>query len=158
MTLVEKCIDRLPRRRWENIRDNWMDHIPNYDKPGTAPSDTIVKLTGFDAIALQLASEAKAAFENAKEVQEKTGNYPPIKSITREENIPGLRELVFWESIFLLHKSRHVLGTAEFQIEDGLHTWSLANGYQGAFFAAKATIGLLGISLPEFNPNSEVGR
>lgn len=156
MSLVNKCIDRLSRRRWEYIRSKWLNHIPDFDAPGTMPKGNVAGISGFDSIALKLAAAAKAESLKAREVFDKSGKYPPPLLQTIDEDLAGVREMVFGESLFLLHKARHVIGTAELQIRDGLHTWSLANAYQGSFFAAKATLGFLGVSFPEFNNKNVV--
>jgi len=133
-----------------------MNHIPDFNIPGSAPIGAVADVAGFDAIATHLAERTKGESLKAKAIYEKSGVHPPVVLVSIEEELPGMRELVFGESLFLFHKARHVIGTAEFQIRDGIHTWALANAYQGAFFAAKATLGFLGISLPEHNNKSIV--
>ncbi len=137
MSSLSQCIDRLKRRRWEYIRSKWIGHIPYLASAGDVPQNTIVEVVGFDAIALRLIAATKQ-----KQV-------PPLTTI--DEELPGLREAVFSESLFLLHKARHVVGAAELHVRDGIQTWALANAYQGAFFAAKGIMGFLGVCFPEYN-------
>jgi hypothetical protein len=144
-------MDRLRRRRWEHIRTKWLNHIPYFDTAGERPSGTVAQVFGFDEIATRLAALAKAEYAKANTSRQQTGILPPLPLTTFEEELAGIREAVFGESLFLLHKSRHVLGTTELQARQGFRTWALANAYQGAFFAAKGTLGLLGVSLPEHN-------
>lgn len=131
------CIDSFKRRRWEHIRSNWLLHIPYLTSVGDIPQSAVAEVADFDAVALALISENQ--------------QNPASPLISADEELLGLREAVFSESLFLLHKARHVVGAAEFHVRDGLQTWALANAYQGAFFAAKAILGFLGASFPEYN-------
>jgi hypothetical protein len=142
-------MERLKGRRWEYIRSKWLHHIPHFPEAGCVPQNSIDEISGFTPLALRLATATMSEFEKAKAAEKKTGHYS-MPDTAVEEELPGLREAVFAESLFLLHKARHVVGTAEIQVCGGVRTWALANAYQGAFFAAKATLGFLGVTFPEY--------
>jgi hypothetical protein len=67
-----------------------------------------------------------------------------------QESVDGLRETIFREAIFLLHKASHAIGCAEVAARAGAQTWSLCGAYQGSLFGAKAIAYLLGVGLPEY--------
>jgi hypothetical protein len=64
--------------------------------------------------------------------------------------VPGLRETVFREALFMLHKASHVIGCAETQVRRGAKTWPMSEAYHGAYFAAKAISYLLGVAIVDF--------
>lgn len=68
--------------------------------------------------------------------------------------VSAMREMILRESIFLLHKALHVLGVAEKNVDSGMRTWSLCDGYQAALFSAKALLGLCGVSVAEVDSRS----
>lgn len=106
--------------------------MPTIDPTGSAPDHAVYEHLGFPDVADKL-------------IKERSGEG------SHREEIPGLRESAFWESTFLLHKASHVIGAAEFHADNGILTWSLSSAYHGGLFAAKAIMGLLGISIPEYN-------
>jgi hypothetical protein len=150
MSLFTKCLDQLRRRRWEHIRSRWLNDIPVFAKAGETPAVSLSDVVGFQAVAAALSLRAKDQAE-----QIRTMGVPPtsvqVQLISESQDVSGVREIIFRESLFLMHKARHVLGAAEFQARDGLRTWSLANSYQASFYAAKAILGFLGVSFPEYN-------
>ena len=74
------------------------------------------------------------------------------KSQVRElfEPIPGLREAVLHDAIYLLHKAAHVLGSALVHVSSGMCTWSLSSAYQAAYFAMNSVMRFLGVAVVEY--------
>lgn len=147
MNPVDQFLSHVKRRRWEHMRSKWASHIPYLDTPGCIPPNTVADVSGLDAIAQKLAADANAEITKCR-----ASHYTVSPTFTPiDEQLTGMYEAVFRESLFLLHKARHVVGAAEFHAQAGLRTWSLADAYQGAFFAAKAALGFVGISFAEHN-------
>lgn len=122
----ERKIKRLAHRDWGDIRVKWLGYLPDFDPPGSPPEEPLSNFMALGEIAQQIP-------EN--------GEY--------RDEIPGLREAIFREGVFLLHKAAHVIGACQIHLEKGMPSWALSGGYHGAFFAAKAIVGLLGVSFPE---------
>lgn len=124
----EKKLKRIDHRNWETIRGEWFQYLPNIQIPGQAPDFEISEIIGLDDIILKIPDDGEYKFE-----------------------LLGLREAIFHEGIYLLHKAMHVLGSAEVHINNGILSWSLSSGYHSAFFAVRAIICFLGISIAEVN-------
>lgn len=60
--------------------------------------------------------------------------------------IPLLRQTVFREAIFLLHKAVNVLSLAEISASNGSPTWSLSTAYHSAFFGIRSLTRFLGVA------------
>jgi len=126
-TIIEKSLERIRERRWTKLSQQWMPHIPSINPAGSAPRDPLNTFYGF----------------------EQAAKHAIVSSPYREE-VAGVRQLVLWEGIYLLHKAAHVVGAAEQHAKSGMQTWSLSGGYHGALFAAKAILHMLGVALPEY--------
>jgi hypothetical protein len=70
--------------------------------------------------------------------------------------IAGLHGAVLLESLFLFNKAVHVLSAAQVHIDAGMCSWSLSSAYQSAFFAMKASLALLGVTVAEVESNTYV--
>src|SRR5262249_42040472 len=104
------------------IRAKWLEFLPTLEAPGSRP---ISALSDFASL---------------------VGILPHVPDDGEERReIPGLRQEVFREAIFLLHKASSVVGAAQKQVKSGMLTWALSDAYRGAFFALKALFGILGI-------------
>jgi hypothetical protein len=115
---------------WSVHRETWLNYLPNDYTFGNPPSISVANWEPFQ----RAADESKGM---------------PISAPVYRVNLKGLHELVLRESIFMLHKAWHVLGAAEQHAANGQPTWAQSSGYHAAFFAAKATFGLLGHALIE---------
>lgn len=124
----ERKVKRILSRDWSELRDWWIDHVPNISPSGSPPSDALAELTSLEA-------RLKAITKN--QVEEVA------------EDLPGVRAGLLHESLFLLHKSAHVLGSSLVHVEAGMCTWSISNAYQSAFFGIKAVMGFLGVCVLE---------
>ncbi len=114
--------------RWPDIADRWLDFIPEIDPPGSEPSEGLSQFLGFVNVATRMGKSYDASVK---------------------EEVDGLREYVFREGVFLLHKAIHVSGYAELQVKNGYLTWSLADAYQSALFGAKSILSFCGLALAE---------
>lgn len=115
--------------RWPDVAERWLQYLPKIDPPGSAPTEGLSEFIGFTQVAADI------------------DNY----EIPHKQQVDGLREYLFREGVFLLHKAMHVSGCAENQAKVGYKTWSLPEAYQSALFAAKAILGFAGIGLAEYN-------
>lgn len=114
--------------RWSDISERWLNFLPAIDPPGSAPDVGLSEFIGFTTVAANISDVST-----------------PIRT-----EAPGLREYVFREAVYLLHKAFHVTGCAENQARQGYKTWSLADAYQASLFGAKAILYFCGIALAEF--------
>lgn len=120
----EKKLGRISSRDWHAVSSAWLRFLPAIEPPGTPPEDGVA-----DHVALGAAVKATPT----------TGEH-------RWQGA-GVRESLFREAVFLLHKARHVVGCGEILANGGRLSWSLSTAYQGAFFAMEGVLGLLGVSI-----------
>jgi uncharacterized protein (UPF0332 family) len=130
MGFNEGNIKKIQSRDWASVRDKWLQFLPSIAKPGSPPSYEVC-----DFIGLQDVYNHVVLLKGAEYVTE----------------VPNLRQAIFHEGLFLIHKAIHVSGTALMQLENGIFSWSLSNAYQSSFFALKGILALLGLSFPQFN-------
>jgi hypothetical protein len=123
--IIEK---RILECRWSDISARWLNFLPTIDPPGSAPDVGLSDVIGFTTVAATISDYGT-----------------PIRV-----EASGLREYVFREAVYLLHKAFHVTGCAENQARQGYKTWSLADAYQASLFGAKAILYFFGIALAEF--------
>ena len=123
LKLIEKQVLEC---KWTNISERWLNFIPSIDPPGSAPDASLSDVIDATGIASQMIDDHPLRIE-----------------------IEGLREYVFREGVYLLHKASHVIGCAEVQARKGHKTWSLVEAYQGALFGAKAILCLCGLAFAE---------
>lgn len=119
---------KIGDRGWKDLCELWPDYIPNISVAGTPPEDLLTNLPGLGAELAKI----------------------PNDQLDEFGDIAGVRSGILHESIYLLHKAVHVLGSSLIHASTGMCTWSLSSGYHSAFFAVKAVSGLLGVSIVEF--------
>jgi hypothetical protein len=117
-------IDKFFYRSWDDLKDIWLDYIPDLIQPGSAPeheiTDSIPLLSEFEKI------------ENDKP-------YPV------SDKIPEVMSAAMHQGIFLLHKAANVIGASQIHIREGIKSWSLSSAYHAAFFSMKAVLHFLGV-------------
>ena len=116
---------KISIRDWHTIRERWIDHVPTFASPGIPPELELCELPSVDE---RLNLEKK-------------------QTVTIKDNLPGLRQGVLHEGIYLFHKAAHIFGASLLHVESGLCTWSLSSAYQSAYFAMKSILCLLGVSI-----------
>jgi len=126
-TNFDKALERIKKRTWSELRSQWIEFIPHIYPSGSPPKEPVANFYGFHNVA-----------------------HKTIDSDVHREEVIGLRQLLFWEGVYLLHKASHVVGSAEIHARKGIQTWSLSSGYHGALFGVKAILHMLGISMPEY--------
>jgi len=119
----------FPRREWSDISGYWLRYIDTITPPGSQPSSVIEEFIGFETVARSLHGTSRH----------------------QRQDVPGFRQLIFHEAIYLLHKASHVIGCSETDALLGAHTWALSQAYQGSFFAAKSICYLLGGVLADYD-------
>ncbi len=115
--------------RWSDIAARWLSFLPAIDPPGSPPDVGVSDVIGFSTVAATI-----------REYDQ-----------TIKEEMPGLREYVFREGVYLLHKAFHVTGCAENGVKRGYKTWAINDAYQASLFGAKAILCFCGIALAELN-------
>jgi len=122
-------LKKLAPRDWNELVEGWQAYLPEIDVKGTPPALSVSDLVQFQV------ELNKVETHNLRELT---------------NPIAGVRESVLHDGIFLLHKAAHVLGSAQVHIREGMCTWSISSAYQAAFFAIKAIMQFLGISIVEY--------
>lgn len=118
--------EKIKERRWEDIRNEWMNYVPEHESPWPVPEEEV-----FELPTLQ---EHLRSFGGAHE-----------RHSTIEDEIVGLRTAAIHESVILLHKAGNVLRAAAEEGQLGFRTWSRSSAYHAAFFAMRGVLGLLGV-------------
>lgn len=124
-------IDKIFYRSWDDLKDIWLDYIPDFVQPGSAPEHEII-----DSIPLLI------------EVEKIENSHPYSVS----DEMPEVRSAAIHQGIFLLHKAANVIGASQIHIREGIKSWSLSSAYHAAFFSMKAVLHFLGaidIHIPE---------
>ena len=116
----------LPKRLWSDISDKWLSNLPHFQDPVSRPDPSLKEFYSLSAFLISL------------------GDNVPV-----QHEIGGLREVIFTEGIYLLHKAINVLCAAELHAKEGILTWSLSSAYHSSFFCAKAIIRILGVATVE---------
>src|SRR5260370_9765202 len=114
----------IKARRWDDVRDGWLEHVPVFSAPGVKPDPGLERL-----VPLQQAT------------------LPDNK--VRLPDILGVRRNMLWEAIFLFHKCAHSHLAAQRLGHMGMHSWSMFNAYHSAYVGARGILTLLGIGLPD---------
>jgi hypothetical protein len=117
----------IEARRWDDLRDAWLQHVPAFSGPGAKPDPGLDRLGPLQEVSLP---ENKARFQD----------------------VSGLRTNMLWEAVFLFHKCAHSHLAAQRLAHMGMHSWSMFNAYHSAYIGARGVMALLGIGLP-FLPN-----
>ena len=120
--------NKIDDRDWLVIRISWIDHVPDFSEPGSPPESLLAELPALD---------------------EKVASIPKTQTKIIEDNLPGLRQGVLHEGIYLFHKAAHTFGASLVHVERGMCTWSLSSAYHSAYFAMKAILCLLGVAIVE---------
>ncbi|MES0024967.1 MULTISPECIES: hypothetical protein [unclassified Mesorhizobium] len=115
------AIKKLPHRRWEVLRDLWIEYLPILDMSQEFPGPTLWDL-----------ASAAELFKNLQ----------PDKELPYVE---GIRESVFREIILLARKFSYCRNVARQSIAQGFPTWGVIAGYDACFYGAKAFCYLLGV-------------
>mgnify|MGYP001572503202 CR=1 FL=1 len=126
MSFRASC-QHIKGRSWTNIQEKWIEAVPTIHPPGAKPDPGISRL--------QTLIDVKDGLAHGDLVIE----------------VAGLRANALWEAIFLLHKAAHVVRAAQKHAENGFRSWSLFDGYHGAYLAARAVMGLLGVATPNLD-------
>jgi hypothetical protein len=114
--------------KWSDLSERWLRFLPDIDPPGSAPDISLAEVVSFNTVVSKI-----------------TEFNTPVRA-----EAAGIRQYVFREAVYLLHKACHVTGCAETQIKRGYKTWSLVEAYQASLFGAKAILYLCGVALAEF--------
>lgn len=116
------------KRSWRDVSKHWVEYIPEINPAGSGPEFPLNEFIGFTTIASELSYDQSVSAE-----------------------VPGMRELIFREGLFLYYKAMCVLRSAEKDAQMGSLTWSLSTAYQASLFAAKSILYLMGIAFAEHN-------
>jgi hypothetical protein len=115
-------------RKWEDVRDSWVEHIPTFTAIAARPDPGLEHLLPLLEIPLD----------------RPTGLYP---------DVAGLRTNTLWEAVFLFHKCSHTNLAAQRLAVQGMHSWCLFNAYHSAYLGAKGIMALLGVAFPNLKSN-----
>lgn len=126
----EQTLEEIRLRRWENIKNEWLNYTPQISRVGSHPPNIIEDLPEFHIVASDIIAN---------------GNAP------QKSDISSIRITLLWEAIYMLHKARHVLSATEMHATTGIRSWSLSSAYQSSIFAAKSIIHFLGVSFPIYD-------
>lgn len=125
----ERFIQLIEKRKWDNVITNWRG----------------------------VQFELPESLRIEHEIAELVPVHNAIKQIENEQvpvffdDIESLREGLLLESYILLLKALNVAGGAHLHIDAGACGWSITSGYHSAFYAAKAIMGMWGVSLIELD-------
>lgn len=112
---------------WNQVRTEWIASIGDYDDVGCRPDQTLDDY--LDSIASQMVDD-----------------HVVIPSF--------VREIVFREAVFLIHKSCAVMLSLQRDLQSNKQTYAEVSGYIASFFAAKAILMILGFSFSEKSINN----
>lgn len=115
-------LKNLPHRRWEDLRDLWLEHLPQVDFSAQFPEPMLWNLP-----------ELRARLHNFSDGAEL-------------EYITGARESVFREAIVLSRKFTYCRTVSLEAATGGFPTWAIVAAYDACFYGAKAFCYLLGIA------------
>lgn len=127
----ESKIKKIFPRSWDELKERWLDYIPDFGESGCAPEQEITDSITF-----------------LSEVEKIKNNQPHSVS----DDMPEVRSATIHQGIFLLHKAANVIAASQIHIREGIKSWSLSSAYQAAFFSMKAVLHFLGaivIQVPE---------
>lgn len=122
-------LQKIFPRKWGELKQKWLDYIPEIDEPGSVPQERVV-----NSIILR------------DHVAKIIDNQPFIIP----EDIPEIKHFALKEGLFWLHKAGNVIGASQIHINEGIKSWSLSSAYHSALFATKAILPFLGIVVTEF--------
>jgi hypothetical protein len=113
----------IGRRNWEEVRDSWLGHTPEFPAIAARPDPGLEHLSPLLEIPLNGAH-------------------------SRHPDVPGLRKNNVWEAVFLFHKCSHTSLASQRLAQQGMHSWCLFNAYHSAYLGAKGIMSLLGVAFP----------
>jgi len=133
--VIDKLVKKLPARYWGQICSTWLKNIPTIEPPGNRPSPIVENA--------DLAYYCEQAIpEKKKELSYASGP------------VAGLREEIFHESVYWLHKAVHALCGAESKVASGMLTWSIIDAYLAAYFSMRSISAILGVSICDYKGRS----
>jgi hypothetical protein len=125
---VDHDIKKIVARDWTDLRDEWIDYIPQMSGPWPLPEHELIELPSLlDAV---------------KDVRNSNQ-----KRIQFDEDIEGFREALLHEAVATFHKACNVLSAGASNGQDGFRTWGRSSAYHAAFFGMRAVLSILGIAL-----------
>ncbi len=134
---IDSLLKKLAARYWDQVASSWLRHLPQIDSPGIPPKP------------LSLNQDLSYLCEQARSPK------PNILSSARGP-AAGLRDAIFHESIYWLHKAVHSLSGAERKIAYGMLTWSVIDAYQSAYFSMRSLCAALGVVVCDYQSKSYV--
>ena len=117
---------KIKERRWNDIRDEWKNYVPDHTSPWPLPQHEIFELQTVASYLSNLGG-------------------PDNRDSTVREEIVGLREAVLLESVTLIHKAGNVMRASANEGSSGYRTWSRSSAYHSAYFSLRGMFGLLGV-------------
>ena len=127
MNSFEKKLKHLSWKDWAELRSFWLEHIPDIDRPGQEPEETL---------------------EQDEELQREVSSVPP-NGVHRFIVDVNPASLLFRESIFVLCKAIRISCESAQQAINGLPTWSISTAHHSSMFALRAFLGFCGIAYIE---------
>lgn len=123
MSALRPKYKNVKKRKWSDIRNAWLEHVPTFTAPGTRPDPGVDALISLQQLPLPA---GKARFAD----------------------IDGLRANLLWEAVFLFHKCAHAHLAAQRIGHAGMPSWCLFNAYHSAYIGARGIMAVLGVALP----------
>src|SRR5262245_27933654 len=99
------------RKRWEEIKANWISYVKEISPPGSAQSQSLSGNLALMPVCDKLIKD-------------------PDNFIVEDADF--VREIIFRDAIFSLHKAANIISNAQNNILKGYKTWSLVNAYHGS--------------------------
>jgi hypothetical protein len=117
-------------RRWDDIRDAWLNYVPSFSGVGARPDPGLERLAPLQEV-----------------------SRPDSKG--RVADIAGVRANMLWEAIFLFQKCAHTHLAAQRLASMGMHSWSMFNAYHSAYIGARGVLAMLGIAFPYLSQSGQ---
>ena len=127
MTDFDRVLKRLSAKRWVELRQLWLEHIPEIEPAGAGPAELLEENVDLQSEMRRTSSATEHRFE------------PEVHPAAQ----------VFHEAVFASHRAVRVACAAQRQVDDGLPTWSISTAHQASMFALRSLLGLCGISYIE---------
>lgn len=127
MTDFAKKLSRLSAKDWPELRQRWLDHVPEIIPAGCRPEERLADNE-------MLRREIDLVKENGEHRFE-----PEVSPASH----------LLHESVFAIHMAIRVSCEATKQADDGLPTWSISTAHHASMLALRAVVGLCGIAYIE---------
>lgn len=127
MTDFAKKLTRLAAKDWSDLRQRWLDHIPEITPAGCRPEERLADNE-------MLRHEIGLVKENGEHRFE-----PEVSPASH----------LLHESVFAIHTAIRVSCEATRQADSGLPTWSISTAHHASMLALRAVVGLCGIAYVE---------